>query len=95
VGAVSAVGGAGVRYVPASHDVLDRRIAALDRPGEHLWIMVGAWHIADPAAARDPDVPQLMDAENLLSFQGPGCLKCERPYSAKMAKRRCLGSVHA
>jgi FPC/CPF motif-containing protein YcgG len=94
VGAVSAhyLRPTGLRYAPAGRDVLDRRIAALDRPGEHLWIMLSAWHLADPASARDDD-PKLLDAENLLTFQGPACFKCEKPYSAKMAKRRCLGSV--
>ena len=55
--------------------------------------MTAAWLIADPASAYRPDVIKLMDRENLVTFAGPGCYKCERPWSAKMAKRRCLGSL--
>jgi hypothetical protein len=83
------------QYLPPDRPILDKRLSALDKPGQHLWIMIGTWHIADPAAAYDPARIKLMDRENLLSFQGPGCFKCERPYSAKMAKRPCLGSVEA
>jgi len=81
------------QYVPPGRQQLDRRITALDKPGEHLWTMLAAWHIADPAAAADPGRPKFMDQENLLVFNGPGCFKCEKPYSAQMAKRRCLGRV--
>ena len=87
------VAGAGVRYEPVSMAALDRRLQAADRPGEHLWIMAAAWTIADPSTARDPDVLKLMDAENLVQFSGPGCFKCEKPYSGQMAKRRCLGRI--
>ncbi len=90
---MSPVAGAGVRYQPIPADRLNRRLQAADRPGEHLWVMVAAWLIADPASARDPDALKLMDAENLVQFNGPGCFKCERPYSGQMAKRRCLGRI--
>lgn len=89
------LGAAGIRYEPISPDRLDARLKAADRPGEHLWVMVAAWIIGDPGSARDPDVLKLMDRENLVQFQGPGCFKCERPYSGKMAKRRCLGQLEA
>jgi len=87
------VTGAGIRYQPASKDRLERRLIAADKPGEHLWIMTAAWLMTDPGAHRDPSTPTLMDAENLVMFAGPGCFKCERAYSAKMAKRRCLGKL--
>lgn len=90
---MSGPAGAGVRYRPIPKDALDRRLRAADRPGEHLWVMVAAWRIADPSTAQDPDVLKLMDAENLVQFNGPGCFKCERAYSGKMAKRRCLGRI--
>jgi hypothetical protein len=90
---VSPVSGTGIRYQPIPADRLQRRLQAADRPGEHIWVMVAAWLIADPSSARDPDALKLMDAENLVQFNGPGCFKCERPYSAKMAKRRCLGRI--
>jgi hypothetical protein len=81
------------QYVPLDPAVLEARLLAADKPGEHLWIMTAAWLIADPASASDPAVVKLMDRENLLQFAGPGCFKCERPYSGQMAKRRCLGRL--
>jgi hypothetical protein len=81
------------KYVPPEMETLDARLRRLDKPGEHLWIMTGAWHIADPASAYDPARIKLMDRENLVSFAGPGCFKCERPYSKAMTKRRCLGTI--
>jgi hypothetical protein len=81
------------QYLPPSHAELERRLLAADKPGEHLWIMTAGWIIAEPASASDPDRIKLMDRENLAVFAGPGCYKCERPYSGKMAKRRCLGTL--
>lgn len=88
-----AAGALPITYQPIPAAAMERRLIAADRPGEHLWVMVAAWIIADPASARDPDVVKLMDRENLVQFNGPGCFKCEKPYSAKMAKRRCLGRI--
>lgn len=87
------LGGTGTHYEPISPDRLEARLKAADKPGEHLWIMTAAWLIGDPATARDPAVVKLMDRENLVQFAGPGCYKCERPYSGQMAKRRCLGTL--
>lgn len=80
-------------YEPPGREQLDARLRLADRPGEHLWIMTAGWIITDPAAAQDPAVAKFMDRENLVIFAGPGCFKCEKPYSAKMAKRRCLGRL--
>jgi hypothetical protein len=82
-----------LRYQPLSRADLDRRMRALDKPGEHMWVMSGAWRITDPASAYDAAVMKLLDLENLVMFGGPICFKCERVYSGKMAKRACLGSV--
>lgn len=87
------VSGAGIRYRPIPTERMDAKLAAADQPGAHIWVMTAAWMIANPGDARDPAVPKLMDAENLVLFAGPGCLKCERAYSAKMAKRQCLGRL--
>ena len=81
------------QYLPPRTEVLERRLIEADRPGEHLWIMTAGWLIADPGSASDPDVIKLMDRENLVIMAGPGCFKCERPYSGQMAKRRCLGRL--
>jgi hypothetical protein len=82
-----------IRVALPDQQVLDKRLAAADRPGEHIWIVVASWRITEPASmARSGDAVNL-DAENLLSLAGPGCFKCEKPYSSSLAKRRCLGSV--
>lgn len=84
----------GVRQQPHTEAAMAARLAAADRPGEHLWIMTAAWLLpGDPRDARNPAVAKYLDADNLVTLAGPGCYKCERPYSAKMAKRRCLGSL--
>ena len=81
------------QYEPPERETLEKRLLAADRPGEHLWIMTAGWIIADPASAYDPERVKLMDRENLVILAGPGCFKCERPYSGQMAKRRCLGRL--
>ncbi len=82
----------GARYVPPTQEILGRRMAAADRPGEHLWIMTAAWRVRDPESVRDGEL-SLLDTENIVAFAGTGCFKCERPYSRQMAKRPCPGSV--
>jgi len=82
------VTGGGVRYEAPSAARLDQRLEAADRPGEHLWVLTAAW------IAPDPERPRIdMDAENLVSVQGPGCFKCERPYSRRLARKPCRGSI--
>jgi hypothetical protein len=81
------------QYLPPERETLDKRLEAADRPGQHLWIMTAAWLIADPASAYDPSKIKLMDRENLVTLAGPGCWKCEKEYSAAMAKRKCLGTL--
>ena len=81
------------QYLPPSPEVLARRLAAADKPGEHLWVMIGTWYLDDPTKAYDPAEIKIMDRDNLLFFQGPGCFKCEKPFSKAMTKRRCLGNV--
>lgn len=78
------------QYVPPSRAQLDARLRQADKPGEHLWVMTAGWTITDPASAYRGDV-KLMDRNNLVVFAGPGCYKCGREYSSKMAKRPCLG----
>jgi hypothetical protein len=65
--------------------------------GEHLWVMAAAFQVADSTIkamneGKDPG-DQHMDHENLISLQGPGCYKCEEPYSKRMALRRCKGTM--
>ena len=82
------VTGGGVRYEAPAAELLDRRLMAADKPGRHMWVLTAAWLTADPESGQIN-----MDAENLLSVQGPGCFKCEQPYSRRLARRPCRGSV--
>jgi hypothetical protein len=82
-----------VTYQPIPASAMERRLVSADRPGAHLWVMVAAWIIADPRSAADPDVIKLMDRENLVQFQGPGCFKCEQPFSNRLARKPCRGKL--
>jgi hypothetical protein len=82
------VEGGGVRYRTPSPDRLDRRLANADHPGRHLWVLTAAWLVADPESREVQ-----MDAENLITVQGPGCFKCEQPYSRRIAAKPCRGTV--
>lgn len=81
-----------ITAIPPS-DVLAARLRAADRPGEHLWVMAGAWRVSDPQALVTGRTEGLMDGESLISFTGPGCFKCEQPWSRKLSARRCSGSI--
>lgn len=59
------------------------------RTGDHLWTMITIYRI-NPANLNG-NGPGLLDRENLLSIQGPGCYYCELPYSELLDKRRCRG----
>jgi hypothetical protein len=83
------VRGAGSSYAMPSPSVLDARMTAAARPGEHLWVIAAVWQVADPERTG----PGLLDAENLLVITGPGCFKCEKQYSRKLARQRCAGST--
>lgn len=70
--------------------ILEHRQHMHDRPGEHLWVISAAWRVADPAALTDGSI---LDAESLLMVEGPGCFKCERPYSRRLARKPCRGGM--
>lgn len=61
------------------------------KPGEHLWTVLASFYIADPASAFDPAVEKTLDAENMLSLSGPGCLVCEQTYTPATAGQPCPG----
>jgi hypothetical protein len=81
------------QYLPPTLEQLDKRLRAADKPGAHLWVMTAGWLIADPDSAYDPSVLKLMDRENIIVFAGPGCYKCERPYSKRLSRKTCRGSL--
>lgn len=86
------VSGTGMKLEAPGPDVLERRLAAADRPGEHLWVAAAAWQV-DPRAWQGGVVH--LDMENLLDVQGAGCFKCEQRFSNRVARRPCRGSVDA
>jgi hypothetical protein len=55
------------------------------KPGEHLWVVVGAWTVR-PNAER-----YFLDMENLMSLDGPGCFWCEEQWSEELASKPCRG----
>lgn len=54
--------------------------------GQHVWVMVGMWRLADPAAEQ-----HFLDTENLLTLEGPGCWACEQAYTPAIARTLCPG----
>lgn len=84
------IDGTGVKVESPAPDVLDRRLAAADRPGEHLWTALAVWQI-DPREWLGGRV--ILDTENLLSVQGVGCFKCEQRFSNRLARQPCRGKA--
>lgn len=77
-----------VQEVPGHVD----RVPEFDpRSGEHLWTMTMAYQVDPAKMMSGADGPVLFDKENLLVTAGPGCYYCERPYSPRLAMRRCKG----
>lgn len=66
------VGGTGVKVVGDPAAIAGRMP---EFKGRHLWVFVGMWQVANPAASA-----QDFDMENLLSIDGPGCFWCEQVW---------------
>lgn len=67
-------------------------------PREHLWTLVAAYQVSADLAARieaGSGEKILMDAEALLTIQGPGCMWCEQEYTKAVAARPCPGDASA
>ncbi|WP_143661810.1 hypothetical protein [Streptomyces glaucescens] len=66
-------------------------------PGEHLWTILTMHRVSDDMIRRlnrgEEPGPELLDHENLLTLEGPGCFKCEQPYSRRLAHRKCTGTL--
>jgi hypothetical protein len=74
----------------AEVDRFKNRIPDFDpRSGEHLWITIAAYKV-DPEKSLSGG-PTILDYENLLSVEGPGCYYCESEYNTLIASRRCKG----
>lgn len=65
-----------------------RRLSRLDKPGAHLWVYVAAWSTTNPR-----ETEAMLDSENLVSLNGPGCFKCEQPFSNRLARQPCRGKL--
>ena len=59
-----------------------------ERTGDHLWSVMSMYRV-QPAMWQDPTATPHLDAENLLTVQGPFCYYCEKPYTSLLATRRC------
>lgn len=55
--------------------------------------MAATWKVTEPRAIRADDGPNFLDRENLMVLVGPGCFKCEREFSNRLARQPCRGSV--
>lgn len=60
------------------------------RSGEHCWTMAVLFRV-DPVRWTDGSGRGLLDKENLITAQGPGCMFCEQIYTRRLAARRCTG----
>jgi len=71
----------------------DKAGADLTDPGrgKHLWTVMALYRITNPAVSQDPGGQILMDRENLLTIEGPGCFKCEKPWTPDIGRRFCQG----
>lgn len=56
------------------------------RAGEHLWTVLTMFRWGGPGVEQP-----ILDSENLLTVQGPGCYYCEEVYTPRLATRRCPG----
>jgi hypothetical protein len=73
----------------------DKAHADMSDPGrgKHLWIVMALYGIQDPAASMDPNGQIIMDRENLLTIEGPGCWKCEKSWTPDVGRRYCQGAM--
>lgn len=56
-------------------------------PGVHLWTVITMFKVTPSAD------DFFLDQENLITIQGPGCYKCERPFSPALDQTPCPGSM--
>jgi len=73
-------------------ETVDKYQAEVSDPGrgKHLWTIITMYHIKDPT-----DITEVfLDKENLLTIEGPGCFKCERPWEPGLERQWCNGVVH-
>lgn len=86
--------GTGIITQAPSPKAARSRLENSDQPGAHVWVMVGAWRIPDPAAITSLQTFTL-DHENMINLSGPGCFKCEQEYTPALAAAPCSGDIDA
>lgn len=72
-------------------------INGLTTPGEHFWIMNVLFRMSPETLediATDPAPAMMLDIENLVSVDGPGCLVCCLKWTPDVAGRPCAGRAH-
>lgn len=64
--------------MPQSYQAVDKFNADIKNPpkGEHLWIAMAMYRIKPEIRGQEV----ILDRENLLSIEGPGCYLCEAVY---------------
>lgn len=55
-------------------------------PGKHLWIVTGLWKVTPTPVAKF-----ILDTENLITIDGPGCFWCEQLYRPGAEAVPCKG----
>jgi hypothetical protein len=80
---VGAVAGTGIQFEAAHRH--HARIAPTPS-GQHLWAVFAVFRIADPGADQHH-----LDAENLLTIEGPACFACEQVHTPQRAASPCTG----
>lgn len=78
-------------YQCPSFEAMSARLEKADVPGEHLWVITGAWIVTDPEGKADDF--RILDRENLAVLTSPGCYKCSELYNPVMAVLPCQGSL--
>jgi isoaspartyl peptidase/L-asparaginase-like protein (Ntn-hydrolase superfamily) len=78
--------GSGVRVEAVGKYHVSPSVLEPAAAGEHLWSILGVWRVADPSLA---DGQVMLDTENLLTLEGPGCFHCEQPWSPALAEQAC------
>lgn len=78
---------AGVSSTGITIEASHRHHSNIDwQPGQHLWMALGMWQIKDPSSGK-----LMLDVENLMTIEGPGCYICEEPYTPELAAKACPG----
>lgn len=68
----------------------DEQLRVAELGGDHVWMALVQHLVVDPATFDAGG--RLLDAESVVGVY-LGCFRCEQVYSARLATRRCSGTV--